>query len=174
MPKLRKRPSLVKQRASFRYPDEDNEVEDVNMDQKVSNEEVTSEGSLGTHGDPQASGNLECPSSEDMTDTKDGQIPVSNEGAVGDNNQTVESQEKDTGRIPPVNPFLKRISFEDLKEEVKLMPTFPPPDFVRTGSDDSGTGCSGTRPGSRAQTRYLSRYLSNFYCLINLFLIEIT
>ena len=48
------------------------------------------------------------------------------------------------------NPFVSRISFEDLKEEVRLMPTFPPPDFVRTGSNDSDKG---TRPGISARTR---------------------
>ena len=156
MPKSKKRPSLVKQRASFRYPDEENE--DVNTHINVKNEDGTSEAALDTHGNPQASEALECPVSEGMTETKDGYNQASNENTVGNNKQTVEHQDKDTGRNPTVNPFLKRISFEDLKEEVKLMPTFPPPDFVRTGSDDSGTGCSGTRPGSRTQTRYYTRY----------------
>ena len=81
--------------------------------------------------------------------------PDLNEACLNNQKDHGVETDKEKNRSSSSNPFVTRISFEDLKEEVRLMPTFPPPDFVRTGSDDSGTGCSGTRPGSRAQTRYI-------------------
>ena len=116
---------------------------------KSKSEEVEDEGKLGFNIGSQESEVLKAQSCRHDNERDGSVIETSNTS----NLKSSANGEKDTARQVPPNPFLKRISFEDLKEEVKLMPTFPPPDFVRTGSDDSGTGCSGTRPGSRAQTR---------------------
>ena len=147
--KFRKRPSLVKQKQSFRFPDEESELEGDEMGLKSKSEEVEDEGKPGFNVGSQESEVLKAQSSRHDNERDGNVIETSNTN----NLESSANGEKDTARQVPPNPFLKRISFEDLKEEVKLMPTFPPPDFVRTGSDDSGTGCSGTRPGSRAQTR---------------------
>ena len=159
--KSKQRPLLVKQKPSFRYPDEVDSTE--NMHNKP-------------HQDIQRPAhNIEDESQDDPTNTSNNNSRITGEDRhttdviqvelLDGNRDCLDKQnasgvgiDKVTDRQPSCNPFVTRISFEDLKEEVKLMPTFPPPDFVRTGSDDSGTGCSGTRPGSRAQTRYTYLY----------------
>ena len=123
------------------------------MGLKSKSEELADEGKLSCNIGLQDSEVMQAQSSEHNSERESNIIGTSDKDTDGNILQSSANGEKDTARQVPPNPFLKRISFEDLKEEVKLMPTFPPPDFVRTGSDDSGTGCSGTRPGSRAQTR---------------------
>ena len=123
------------------------------MGLKSKSEEVDDEGKLGFDMCSQDSEVSKTQSSKHNNEREINVNDTSDENTIGNILQSSVNGEKETVRQVPPNPFLKRISFEDLKEEVKLMPTFPPPDFVRTGSDDSGTGCSGTRPGSRAQTR---------------------
>lgn len=144
----------MKQKHSFRYPDEENEDDDTNMHLSFINDELKEKESLSSSSMSQGSDELKCSTSILTNEQKDDDGKSLHKDAESDDKQEGASEEKDIGRQVPPNPFLKRISFEDLKEEVKMMPKFPPPDFVRTGSDDSGTGCSGTRPGSRAQTRY--------------------
>jgi len=128
-----RRPLLVKQKPSFGYPDEDNSerknIETNDTDNSSKEEEgIIKESIETTH--QNISGSL-------IIDT-----PVIN---YKENSKSDNAKNEEKSFSPP--PFVTRISFEDLKEEVRLMPTFPPPDFVRTGSDDSG--------GSRAQTRYV-------------------
>ena len=149
----------MKQKHSFRYPDEEDGDDDTNMHLNFRNDELKEKESLNTTSRSQDSGDSMCSTSILTNEQKDNDGKSLCKDAESVDKQQGATEEKDTGRQVPPNPFLKRISFEDLKEEVKMMPTFPPPDFVRTGSDDSGTGCSGTRPGSRAQTRY-ERYLT--------------
>ena len=126
-----RRPLLVKQKPSFGYPDENNRtrenIETNDTDTLAKEEERNTKESV-----ERASHKL----SESLIIDE----PVIDDKGRG-KSETDKNEEKSFS--PP--PFVTRISFEDLKEEVRLMPTFPPPDFVRTGSDDSG--------GSRAQTR---------------------
>ena len=152
-PRIKKRPSLVKQKHSFRYPEDENELEDLDIHLKSTDTETKDEGISNSNSESQDSEDLKSSTSIALDESKNEDGKKLNLDNDGIDKKDCGTQGIETGRQLPVNPFLKRISFEDLKEEVKLMPTFPPPDFVRTGSDDSGTGCSGTRPGSRAQTR---------------------
>ena len=128
-----RRPLLVKQKPSFGYPDEDNSgrdnIETNDADTSSKEEEWLVKEPIKT-ADDSVSGSL-------IIDKP----VIDGKGNSGSDN----AKNEETPFSPP--PFVTRISFEDLKEEVRLMPTFPPPDFVRTGSDDSG--------GSRAQTRYI-------------------
>ena len=149
----------MKQKHSFRYPDEEDGDDDTNMHLNFRNDELKDKESLSSSSMSQGSDELKCSTSILTNEQKDEDGKSLRKDTESDDKPEGVSEEKDTGRQVPPNPFLKRISFEDLKEEVKMMPTFPPPDFVRTGSDDSGTGCSGTRPGSRAQTRYKGYFM---------------
>ena len=126
-----RRPLLVKQKPSFGYPDEDNsareniETNDTDTSSKEEERVVKEPIKMADHS---ISGS-----------------PIMDKPVIDGKGNGDSAQNEDKPFLPP--PFVTRISFEDLKEEVRLMPTFPPPDFVRTGSDDSG--------GSRAQTRYV-------------------
>ena len=136
-----RRPLLVKQKPSFGYPDEDNRagenMERNDTDTSAKEEEVMAKEPVET------------------TNHNFSESLIIDEPVIDDkgNNKSDNAKNEEKSFSPP--PFVTRISFEDLKEEVRLMPTFPPPDFVRTGSDDSG--------GSRAQTRYVCSY--RYHCI---------
>lgn len=159
--KSKRRPLLVKQKPSFRYPDEDDSTENLHdkahQDIQRPTQNIEDEFQDESTNAPNNNSRLR---EDDMHTTDVMQVEVldENRDCLDKQNASAIGIDKVKDRQPSCNPFVTRISFEDLKEEVKLMPTFPPPDFVRTGSDDSGTGCSGTRPGSRAQTRYTYFY----------------
>ena len=126
-----RRPLLVKQKPSFGYPDENNRTRE--------NIETNDTDTLAKEEERNTKESVERASHE-LSESSIIDEPVIDVKGSG-KSETDQNEEKSFS--PP--PFVTRISFEDLKEEVRLMPTFPPPDFVRTGSDDSG--------GSRAQTR---------------------
>ena len=154
-PVTQRRPLLVKQKLSFRYPDDDSSDGVLNTQAHLNVAESNIKEQASKVDPCEPSKEVECLGKEvsntkhrESTEDLDTNTDFSNEKGRIDNDvvQVV------TTSTPP--PFVTRISFEDLKEEVRLMPSFPPPDFVRTGSDDSGTSGTGTRPESRAKTRY--------------------
>ena len=128
-----RRPLLVKQKPSFGYPDEDTRTRE-NIQTNDTDNSSKKEERVAKEPDETTNQNM----SESL---------IIDEPVIDDkrNRKSDNAKNEEKSFSPP--PFVTRISFEDLKEEVRLMPTFPPPDFVRTGSDDSG--------GSRAQTRYV-------------------
>ena len=141
-----RRPLLVKQKPSFGYPDEDTKtsenIETIDTDTSSKEEERMAKEPVET-------------TNHNMSVSLVIDEPVIDDKRIS---KSENSKNEEKSFSPP--PFVTRISFEDLKEEVRLMPTFPPPDFVRTGSDDSG--------GSRAQTRYVYSY--RYHCIFLFFL----
>ena len=168
---LHHRPILVKQKPSFYLPMEDtidqSSAKELDQDIIKSNANDSSESQksglpINLHSPLQGNKTLENMYSLDADAAKEKEnIEHSNSvtfldtvperANVDDDKESKKHQIKEieNSKQDLPHPFVTRISFEDLKEEVRAMPTFPPPDFVRAGSNDSSTGCSGTRPATR-------------------------